>query len=258
MKGIENLIKIMVDPHTHTIASGHAFSTISENAIGASEKGLDAIAMTDHFGPMFWNGKNPDFGAMMNMSSLPQKIHGVRVLAGAEIDIIDLDGNLAGKDLYTPFTGGVNACDCLLDSREVAIASLHFLGGMEGAKSSDFTQMYINVINNPKIDIIGHPGRLNIPFDIDEIVKSARDAGTCIEINSSKLMFPDTRRRCREIALCCAENDCPVVISSDAHSAFFIGEVSDAIQMLEEIHFPEKLVINATSERFYDFLGIEK
>ena len=41
-------MKIEVDTHCHTIASGHAYSTIVENAKAASEKGLKMIAITDH------------------------------------------------------------------------------------------------------------------------------------------------------------------------------------------------------------------
>ena len=43
------MYSILTDLHTHTIYSGHAFSTISENAAEAARKGLEAIGMTDHF-----------------------------------------------------------------------------------------------------------------------------------------------------------------------------------------------------------------
>ena len=37
-----------VDLHTHTIASGHAYSTIEECAVYAAEQQLECIAVTDH------------------------------------------------------------------------------------------------------------------------------------------------------------------------------------------------------------------
>ena len=43
------MYSILTDLHTHTIYSGHAFSTIGENAAEAARNGLEAIAMTDHF-----------------------------------------------------------------------------------------------------------------------------------------------------------------------------------------------------------------
>ncbi len=41
-------MKYLIDTHTHTIASGHAYSTLDENVLCAARKGLEAIAITDH------------------------------------------------------------------------------------------------------------------------------------------------------------------------------------------------------------------
>lgn len=38
----------ILDAHCHTISSGHAYSTVTECAKAASEKGLKLIAITDH------------------------------------------------------------------------------------------------------------------------------------------------------------------------------------------------------------------
>ena len=40
--------KLVVDIHTHTIASGHAYGTIRENALAASEKGLVGLGVSEH------------------------------------------------------------------------------------------------------------------------------------------------------------------------------------------------------------------
>ena len=41
-------MKILLDTHTHTLASTHAYSTVLEMAKYASEAGMEAIAITDH------------------------------------------------------------------------------------------------------------------------------------------------------------------------------------------------------------------
>ena len=41
-------MKIMVDTHTHTLASGHAYNTIREMAKMAADKGLEGLALTEH------------------------------------------------------------------------------------------------------------------------------------------------------------------------------------------------------------------
>jgi putative hydrolase len=58
-------LNLVEDTHTHTLASGHAYSTIIENAREAGMNGMEAIAMTDHGPAMpgaasllhFWNLK---------------------------------------------------------------------------------------------------------------------------------------------------------------------------------------------------------
>lgn len=41
-------MKIELDVHTHTIASGHAFSTLQEMAQAAADKGLKVLGITEH------------------------------------------------------------------------------------------------------------------------------------------------------------------------------------------------------------------
>ena len=41
-------MKFVVDTHTHSVSSGHAYSTIQEMAAAAAEKGIEVMAVTDH------------------------------------------------------------------------------------------------------------------------------------------------------------------------------------------------------------------
>lgn len=41
-------MKFIADTHSHTLASGHAYSTIKEMAAAAEAKGLKALAITEH------------------------------------------------------------------------------------------------------------------------------------------------------------------------------------------------------------------
>lgn len=52
-------MQIEVDSHTHTVASGHAYSTLTENAAAAAAQGIKLLAVTDHGpqmpgAPHFW------------------------------------------------------------------------------------------------------------------------------------------------------------------------------------------------------------
>ena len=39
---------LILDTHTHTIASGHAYNTINEMVRSAADKGLKLLGITDH------------------------------------------------------------------------------------------------------------------------------------------------------------------------------------------------------------------
>ena len=67
-------IDFEVDTHCHTIASGHAYSTVVENAQEAAKKGLKMIAITDH-GPALGEGINHYYFA--NMAVIPRQIGGL-------------------------------------------------------------------------------------------------------------------------------------------------------------------------------------
>ena len=41
--------KSLIDLHTHTIASGHAYSTLQENIDQAKKKGLKVLGTSDHY-----------------------------------------------------------------------------------------------------------------------------------------------------------------------------------------------------------------
>jgi putative hydrolase len=83
-------MKIKADLHTHTLSSGHAYSTIDEMAKGAQKRGLNLIAITDHGPAMPGASHEFHFG---NMRILPDILYGVRILTGVEANIFN-DGSL--------------------------------------------------------------------------------------------------------------------------------------------------------------------
>ncbi len=60
------MMELKVDTHTHTNASGHAYSTLIENAKSAKENGLDMFCTTDHAesmpgAPHYWFFSNQKY-----------------------------------------------------------------------------------------------------------------------------------------------------------------------------------------------------
>ena len=83
-------MNILLDVHTHTVASGHAYSTIEQMAKMASEKGLKILGITDH-GPAIPGACNQMY--FKNIKVIPRLMYGVELLIGAEINILDNSGD---------------------------------------------------------------------------------------------------------------------------------------------------------------------
>ena len=108
-------MKIELDVHTHTIASGHAFSTLQEMVQAASEKGLKLLGITEH-APGIPGSCSPIY--FRNLYVVPRRMYGVDLLLGAEINILDCEGNIDMDEFYLN----------LLDLRIAGIHSLLYAG----------------------------------------------------------------------------------------------------------------------------------
>lgn len=250
------MYQIKTDTHVHSIFTNHAYSTIEENARYAKENGIECIAITDHFGPMFCDLQTGVFH-LGNRTVLPPQIYGVRVLRGVEIDIVDHNGNLAWYDMPLPWNENQKIQDRILKKCELVIASVHSWEGFQPTTVAEHTRMYINALLNPYVDILGHSGRSGMKYDIDEVLKVAKEKGKIIEVNNHS--FGDAPVKvCREIAERCAELGVYITVSSDAHFSHDIGHYEKALAMLEEIHFPEELIANTSQEKLFGILRMDK
>lgn len=234
-------MKLIFDAHMHTVASGHAYSTILENAEYAKRKGLKIIAITDHAHKMP-GGAHP--WHFWNLRNIPREINGVMVLTGVETNILNPKGDL-DTDLLEDYSG-----------LEVVIASIH--GGVyEGATKEENTEAYLNAIIRKNINIIGHPDDIRYDFDIDKVVKTAKEYNVLIEINdSSQRMGRSDKARTKEILESCKRNGTQIVCSSDAHIALDVGNFNKIMPLLKEVKFPEELIINSSKEKVLEFFKI--
>lgn len=235
-------MKTLLDVHTHTLASGHAYSTITENMRAASEKGLKLLAMTDHT-PDMPGSTHPFYFA--NLKILPSEMYGVKLLKGAETNIIN-------------YNGDVDLAEDVLSTLDMAIASLH-PPCLDFADEETLTHCLEKVMENPYINIIGHPGDNRYPFDYEAIVKKAKETHTLLEINNASLkptsFRPGVRENLIKMLAYCKQYEVPVVIGSDAHFFTDIGEFKESIQLLEEVEFDEALVLNTNPEAFLEFIA---
>lgn len=237
-------MNIITDLHTHSIAVGHAYSTIIENAAEAAKKGIEAIGVTEH---TLSAPDHPHIFYFANLKMLPKYIHGVRMLKGVELDILNEKG-----EVFLP--------EDILKKLEIVVASIHGVSHVhKGGDDYDATDAYMNALENPYIDILGHTGSPLFKYDIDKVVKRAGELGKMIEINANSFTYRKRNvPRCREIALACKKYGTSIAVNSDAHICFNIGEFKKPIDMLKEIDFPYELIANRNLKSLGEFLSPRK
>ena len=233
-------MKYVLDVHTHTIVSGHAYSTLLENAKYASEIGLQLLGSTEH-GPSMPGA--PHKWYFENLKILPRELFGVTMLYGCEANIIDYEGNL---DLSTD----------MQEKLDIIIASIHE-PIMEANRNPDLnTSTLLKVMDNPNVHILGHPGNPKFPIHAEEVVKKAKEKNILIEINNSSFVSSrkGSEKNCTKIASLCKENGVKIILNSDSHFAYRIGDFDAAVKMLKQIDMPEDLIINKSKEDLVNFL----
>ncbi|NLP13838.1 MAG: phosphatase [Clostridium sp.] len=230
-------MRFVVDTHTHTIASGHAYSTVQEMAKEAAAKGIEMFAITDH-GPAMKGA--PYLYHFGNLRIIPDILFDVRIIKGVEANIIDYSGNIDMPEGY-------------LKRLDFVIASFHDIC-IEPSSIEDNTQAMINVLKNPYVDAIGHPGNTMFQVDIERVVKAAYDNGKFIEINNSSfLVRAGCEENCRDFAIECKKQGVRIVCGSDAHISFDVGRFDRIYKLLDEVLMPEELIMNTSTDKFHEY-----
>lgn len=233
-------MKLAADLHTHTIASGHAYSTVDEMAQGAARTGLEILAITDH-GPALPGG--PHVYHFSNLRILPDKICGVRVLKGVEANI------------STP-EGGLDLEERILKHLEIVLAGFHIKSGYDPGTALENTRAMIGAIENPYVDVIVHPGNPAYKVDIEAVVTAAAEAGKAIEINNASLcgIRPGSETNCAAFAKTAARKGATVSLGSDAHYHADVGKLGTALALALEAGIPPENILNTSADRVMKFL----
>lgn len=232
---------LILDTHTHTIASGHAYNTINEMIRSAAGKGLKLLGITDHAPKMPGSCTHMNF---LNYRALRREKYGVKLLFGAELNIIDKDGtiDLSGE---------------ALDALDIGIASMHQPCYKSGTAEENLNA-YINAMKQPHVNIIGHPDDGRYPVDMEKLVLAAKENHVLLEINNASLNPEGFRQNTEgndlEMLKFCKKYGQPVIIGSDAHVEEDVGNFERAVRVIEKAGFPEELVINTSIDKLMEYL----
>lgn len=224
-------MKYLSDLHTHSIVSGHAYSTLLENINYCAEKGIKILGTSEHAPTM---PGAPHYWYFGNMKFVPRVINGVTILRGCEANILDIDGSLDMTDESSR-------------NLDYMIASFHEPVFKPKSKEEN-TAAILNVMDKyDKVEILGHLGNPNYELDYEAIVKKAKEKNIMIEINNSSLLGSSrvgSDVNCKKVALLCREIGTKVILTSDSHINTCIGVFNKGIELLEEIQMPKELVMN--------------
>ncbi|GAA0854687.1 phosphatase [Aliiglaciecola litoralis] len=233
-------MQILVDTHSHTVASTHAYSNVHDYFRQAKTKGMQMFALTDH-GPKMPDSPHPwHFG---NRHVIPRLVDNIACLRGIEANIL-------------PPTGGLDVPDGMRSYLDFTIASLHE-PVFKPTNKQAHTRAVINTFENGDCQILGHPGNPNYPLDYAEVIRAAKDNNVLLEINNSSLTHSrqGSEPNCIRIMELVDQLDWKVVFSSDAHIAYHLGEYTQSIKHAKAIKFPIERIVNRDAKSFLAFLA---
>ncbi|HEY6944180.1 MAG TPA: DNA polymerase/3'-5' exonuclease PolX [Candidatus Acidoferrum sp.] len=219
------------DLQMHSTASDGK-NSIEEMAEAARKLGHEYIAITDHSKAVtVANGLDEKRAAahIKKIHALSEKELGIRVLAGAEVDIL--------KD------GALDYSDEILAQLDVVVCSVHSYMNLDRAAMTD---RLLAAIENPFTQIIAHPtGRLLLrrdafDYDMEKVLDACEKHGVAMECNS----YPD-RLDLKDVYLrMCKERGVKVAISTDAHTTTNLSFIRYGVTMARRGWLEKKNVIN--------------
>lgn len=217
--------------------------SIENMAKAAIEVGLQYIAITDHTRSLAMTGGADEkklLKQMEEIDELNKKMKGFRILKGAEVNI--------GKD------GSLDINDETLAKLDVVGAAVHSHFGLSREEQ---TRRVVRAMENPNVDIIFHlTGRIinrrdAISLDIEEIIKTAKQTGTVLEIDA----YPDRLDIKDEYIKKCVEARVKMAIDSDAHAAAHFSVLEYGIMQARRGWARREDIINAWGvEKMLGFL----
>jgi DNA polymerase (family X) len=211
-----------------------------------ADLGYEYMALTDHSsGRGIANGLSND--RLREQIKLLRSLHdkySITILCGSEVDI-RVDGTL-------------DYPDDLLEELDVVVASVHSAMGQD---RDTMTRRVIKAMQHPAVTIIGHLStrlighREPTQFDLEAILKAARETGTALEINASpeRLDLKDTHAyRARELGA-------PLVINTDSHHHSSVSQRRFGVAVARRAWCgPEHILNTMPREQFLAYIQTPK
>lgn len=222
----------LCDLHTHSVLSGHAYSSLTENIQSAKASGLKYYGISEHQYDDKGVGAHPY--AFANQVVIPRKSDELTILRGIELNILP-DGSIEHSKLN-------------MDRFDYCIASMHSYVYPFSEDVAANTAAYLQALKEDYVTILGHIDDDRYKADYETIIKEAKRLNKVIELNNSSLNPQGSRKDCRhndrKILELCAKYGQPIIVNSDAHICYDVGKCQAAFLLIDECAFPKELVLN--------------
>ncbi|MEK7550326.1 MAG: PHP domain-containing protein [Patescibacteria group bacterium] len=235
---------LKIDLHTHSLMSGHGLNTVFEMAAEAKRRGIRILGIADH-GPSMEGAPHEGY---FWISDKLENLKGIKILLGAEVNIINKSGKIDLSDNY-------------LSKQRIVIAGIHDKTPYKGS-SEDHTTALVNAMSNKYVKIISHPFRMKFKSNIKKIVNAACSTNTLLELNDQLFEKESINSRFLEayrmLVDLCKKSGLPIIIGSDAHVANRIGENKNILKVKKLIGLTDNMIINNREKELELFLGSNK
>ncbi len=202
---------------------------------------------------------------------------GVKLLYGCEADIVSPEGYLLGVGL--PITGssplitsGIrtdwgsspevgdkrlmevvpnNEVPPIPGGMDFIIAGVNPKWARMKISKGKATRMYINVISDRRVLMLGNLCRTDLEYDMDEVLKTCKALNKPVEIDELSFEYGDEAAlRIKKLLIRCAELGVMICADSGAMRGAEVGMIPRLSRELEETGFPESLIMNIDSATF--------
>ncbi|MCI8500161.1 MAG: PHP domain-containing protein [Clostridia bacterium] len=236
----ETQMKLTVDFHTHTQYSD-GDNTVAQNVAKAKERGLKAVALTEHGFSHVWFGiRRKNMPEYIAEARAAEACEGIPALIGIESNIRGITGLCDLKESDYPdfdvYLAGIHVVIHYDRLKDWKIGWGSYLRGEMKIKPSQSlikytTKAFINAIEKNPLDVVTH---LNFQCFTDpvEVAKCCRDYGTYLEISAKKPHLTD------EELDAVVQTGVRFVVNSDAHSIDRIGDCALAAEQIKRVGVP--------------------
>lgn len=199
------LADIQADLHMHTTWSDGKLS-IREMAEEARRRGRKYIVVTDHSHSL----------GIANGLSIERLLQQQEEVRRVNAEMGDNFRVFHGTEMDINADGGLDFPDDVLEKLDFVIASLHVSLRQD---REQITRRLLNAIQNPHVDLIGHPRAQLLPdrepvdADMDAVFAAAKEHHTALEINANPLRLDLEAQYARRAM----EMDILLSINTDAH-----------------------------------------